>query len=341
MNDVPPTFNQKEYYVTIPENTAVGTPLPLNIIVEDPDVGQNSVFSLRLDDSIVSEVFDIEPKLVTGTSQVSIRVSNGSLDYENVNQRKFIVLIYAEETLTNPKLSSTATLTVSITDVNDNFPQFDQESYTATVSETASPGQFITTITASDMDSGAYGDQGIRYMLNGTGAELFKVDPITGTITVAECPKQTKRKRRQINDIEYQNHIKRVNVTHPGEFGILNIDVDHTTEPSDFITYQVEPQEDNETINKNEGGGPGKYPCLDYETQTDYYLNYKAIDNEGRGQMSVTSLRISVLDANDSPPKCESSVYRATLDEGATSFDGSGLTIRARDEDVLSEITYQ
>lgn len=338
VNDVPPTFNQKEYYVTIPENTAVGTPLPLNIIVDDLDVGQNSVFSLRLDDSIESEVFDIEPKLVTGTSQVSIRVANGSLDYENVNQRKFIVLIYAEETLTNPKLSSTATLTVSITDVNDNFPQFDQESYTATVSETASAGQFITTITATDMDSGLFGDQGIRYMLNGTGAELFRVDPITGTITVGECPKKLERRKRQIND---RNHIRRVNVTHPGEFGILSIDVDHTTESSDFITYQVEPQEDNETINKNEEGGPGKYPCLDYETQTDYYLNYKAIDNEGKGQMSVTSLRISILDANDSPPKCESSIYRATLDEGATSFDGSGLTIKARDEDVLSQISYQ
>lgn len=338
VNDVAPTFNQKEYYVSIPENTAVGTPLPLNIVVDDPDVGQNSVFSLRLDDSIVSQVFDIEPKLVTGTSQVSIRVANGSLDYENVNQRKFIVLIYAEETLTNPKLSSTATLTVSITDVNDNFPQFEQESFTATVSETASPGQYITTITASDMDSGEFGDQGIRYMLNGTGAELFRVDPITGTITVAECPSPSARQRRQINDIEYQNHIKRVNVTHPGEFGILNIDVDYTTEPSDFITYQVEPQEDNETINK---GGPGRYPCLDYESQTDYYLNYKAVDNEGRGQMSVTSLRISVLDANDSPPKCESAVYRATLDEGAMSFDGPGLTIKARDKDVLSEITYQ
>jgi hypothetical protein len=333
VNDEPPMFNQKEYYVSIPENTAVGTPLPLNIVVSDPDVGQNSVFSLRLDDSIVSQVFDIEPKLVTGTSQVSVRVANGSLDYENVNQRKFIVLIYAEETLTNPKLSSTATLTVSITDVNDNFPQFDQESYTGTVSETAGTGQFITTITASDMDSGVFGDQGIRYMLNGTGAELFRVDPVTGTITVAECTGELRRKRRQLN----QQQAKRVNVTHPGEFGILNIDVDYTTEASDYITYQIEPHDDNEAIKS----GLGKAPCLDYETQTDYYLNYRAIDNEGKGQVSVTSLRISVLDANDSPPKCESPVYRATLDEGATSFDGSGLTIKARDEDILSEISYQ
>jgi hypothetical protein len=289
-------------------------------------------------------VFDIEPKLVTGTSQVSIRVANGSLDYENVNQRKFIVLIIAEETLTDPKLSSTATLTVSITDINDNFPQFDQESYTASVSEDAKPGQFITTITASDMDSGVFGEQGIRYMLNGTGAELFNVDPLTGTITVAKCPRLARKKRQQIDDYEYQNHIKRVNITHPGEFGILSINVDHTTEPSDYITYQVkihDEEQDNETIEKKSDIGPGVYPCLDFESQTDYYMNYKAIDNEGKGQMSVTSLRISVKDANDNSPKCESSIYRATLDEGAMTFDGSALTIKAKDEDFLSDITYK
>lgn len=348
VNDVAPTFNQKEYFVTIPENTAIGTPLPLNMFVSDPDVGQNSVFALRLDDSIVSQVLDIEPKLVTGTSQVSIRVANGSLDYENVNHRKFIVLIVAEETLTNPKLSSTATLTVSLTDINDNFPHFDQESYTATISEIAAPGQFITTITATDMDSGMFGDQGIRYMLNGTGAELFKVDPITGVITVAECSSEIGnevQKRRKRQDIEYRNHINRVNLTHPGEYGFLNIDVDdddddfYTTQSSDYTTYHVATHiENNEAINK---GKPGKYPCLDYETQTDYYLNYRAIDNEGKGQMSVTSLRIAVLDANDNPPYCESSEYRATLDENAKMFDGNGLTIKARDNDVLSEISYQ
>lgn len=53
--------------------------------------GQNSVFALRLED--VSGVFDIEPKLVTGSSPVSIRIANGTLDYENPNQRKFIVLV--------------------------------------------------------------------------------------------------------------------------------------------------------------------------------------------------------------------------------------------------------
>lgn len=53
--------------------------------------GQNSVFALRLDD--VSDVFDVEPKYIMGSSPVSIRIANGTLDYENPNQRKFIVLV--------------------------------------------------------------------------------------------------------------------------------------------------------------------------------------------------------------------------------------------------------
>lgn len=343
VNDSPPSFNQKEYHVTIPENTAIGTPLPVEIIVNDPDVGQNSVFSLRLED--VSEVFDIEPKQVIGTSQISIRVANGSLDYENSNLRKFIVLIVAEETLTTPKLSSTATLTVSLSDINDNFPHFEQDTYSATVSEAATAGQLITTITATDMDSGVFGDQGIRYALNGTGAELFKVDPVTGTITVAECPAVHERKRRQLE----RHHIKKVNITHPSEYGILHFDTEVTSasssEMKDYVTYHHAVENDDDLHNYEDETAHesnfGKHPCLDYETQTDYYLNYQATDNEGKGQMSVTSLRISVLDANDSPPKCESSMYRATLDEGAMTFDGSGLTIKARDEDTVSDIRYE
>jgi hypothetical protein len=43
VNDSPPSFNQKEYYVSLPENTAVGTPLPIDIHVSDPDVVRISI----------------------------------------------------------------------------------------------------------------------------------------------------------------------------------------------------------------------------------------------------------------------------------------------------------
>ncbi|XP_015514773.1 cadherin-87A isoform X1 [Neodiprion pinetum] len=272
VNDEPPSFNRREYNIEIPENVPDGTPLPhLDMTVKDPDVGTNSVFSLRLED--ITGAFTVEPAMATGSTAVNIRVTNGSLDYENPNQRKFIILVIAEEVHTEPKLSSTATVTVSITDANDNAPSFNSPTYTALVSETAIPGTPVTTISAKDRDSGQFGTAGIIYQLLGQGAEHFSVDNKTGAITVAPCPT------------------------------------------------------------------PGTAPCLDYETQTEYFLTYKATDDDGKGQTTSVSLRVGLTDANDSPPQFLQQKYRAVIDEGAEKFEPE-LKVQARDKDKTSKISY-
>ena len=88
--------------------------------------GSNAVFALSLVDS--SGKFSVEPSVASGSSSVSLRVAKGPLDFENPNEQKFILLVVAQETLTEQKLSSTATVVVTVTDVNDNAPQFDQVS---------------------------------------------------------------------------------------------------------------------------------------------------------------------------------------------------------------------
>lgn len=330
VNDSPPTFNNKEYEVSLPENTATGTPLALDMNVTDHDVGINSKFSLRLED--VSEVFEVEPKLVTGFSQVHIRVANGSLDYENPNQRKFIVLVIAEETDTNPKLSSTATITVSVLDVNDNKPMFEQESYSASVSESALPGQYITTITAKDMDSGNFGDAGLRYSLSGNGAELFHVNEKTGVVTLADCSKfnessvETARHKRQYEDMtSYLMSSRNSDENNDADYEYRLL------KTADAIDVNNELMPETSSLPKT---------CLDFETENTYFLSYKATDDEGRGTNSVVSLRISVTDANDSPPVCESPYYRASVDEGSRVFEAP-LIVKARDADTVSDITYR
>ncbi|KAJ4434750.1 hypothetical protein ANN_23319, partial [Periplaneta americana] len=236
-----------------------------------PSEGINSEFTLRLED--VSGAFEVEPTNATGSTSVSIRVANGSLDYENPNQRKFIILVIAEEKNTNPRLSSTATVTVSIADANDNVPVFQQQQYTASVSEMASPGTLVATITATDRDSGQFGENGLVYQLSGTDAEKFSVNNKTGVITVAECPT------------------------------------------------------------------PGSKECLDYETKQRYYLTYKAIDDDGKGQSAVVSLMISILDSNDNPPQFTNQNYQISIDEGATKFEPP-LRVQARDADKTSHVTY-
>lgn len=221
------------------------------------------MFRIALDD--VSGVFDVEPKIVSGSSPVSIRIANGTLDYENPNQRKFIVLvsfflwmkslcmiikkltrdfdlkIIAEETDTVQKLSSTATLTVTVTDANDNRPTFEQESYSFLVSETAQPNHLIGTITAKDLDSGRFGTNGIRYSLSGAGSELFRVNN-NGAITVAECriPQSsghnTEHQRKKRETIKPPTNAKKVNLTIVGETGVIDVD-DTTTTTELYYPY--------------------------------------------------------------------------------------------------------
>lgn len=95
--------------------------------------------------------------------------------------------------------------------------------------------------------------------------------------------------------------------------------------------------------------------CIDYVSSSHgfYFILYfihtfsscssvkmQASDDNGIGQTSVVSLRISLLDANDSPPVCESPLYRASIDEGATTFDPP-LILKARDPDTVSEMRYR
>lgn len=49
------------------------------------------MFELELVDS--SGLFSLEPKTGIGSANIGIRLSNGSLDYENPNHKKFILQV--------------------------------------------------------------------------------------------------------------------------------------------------------------------------------------------------------------------------------------------------------
>lgn len=184
VNDEPPKFNKEEYTVSVLEGVPNGTPLSsLDMVIMDKDSGSNSVFNLALIDP--SGIFSVEPLVATGSTAVSIRVAKGPLDYENVHQRKFNLIVTATEAFTREKFFAAANVTVFVEDVNDNEPTFQQESYSARVVEDASPGSTVTGIHATDRDSPAL--TAMSYSLFGNGAELFNVDSTTGIVTVAYC----------------------------------------------------------------------------------------------------------------------------------------------------------
>lgn len=139
------------------------------------------------------------------------------------------------------------------------------------------------------MDSGHFGEQGIRYSLSGTGAELFHVDAMTGAITVAKCPQNKTRLKRQSysdeNDFDMENS-KNVNLTLLAKTGVIEID-SNTEMTGNELSYRTMSINDEYDIDKNTyvvddyndptmiEGSPGTAPCLDYETQPVYFLSYK------------------------------------------------------------------
>ena len=73
----------------------------------DTDTGPNSRFKIDLVDA--TGKFTVEPARATGQTAVSLKVNSKNLDYENPNERKFLLLVVATETDTKEKLSSTGT----------------------------------------------------------------------------------------------------------------------------------------------------------------------------------------------------------------------------------------
>ncbi|KAI9558883.1 hypothetical protein GHT06_015672 [Daphnia sinensis] len=186
VNDQPPVFNQAQYSIGIPENLDIGEALPgLDMTVSDSDTGVHSQFGLELIPlRNADNIFEVHPMSATGRTPVLIKVTGADkLDYENPDRREMVVQVIARGG--GRRLSSTATLTILLVDVNDNNPIFEEPSYSFNVVENSAPGLLIARLSATDADSGVYGQ--LRYELRGFGSEHFSVNASTGDLSVGVC----------------------------------------------------------------------------------------------------------------------------------------------------------
>lgn len=92
--------------------------------------------------------------------------------------------IIAKEITADGKWSSVP-LIIYIRDRNDNLPVFTKASYNIAVPENIGVGVSIAKIQATDMDSGNFGTQGIRYTnLAGSISQLLNLDTVSGVISI-------------------------------------------------------------------------------------------------------------------------------------------------------------
>ncbi|XP_006795033.1 cadherin-7 [Neolamprologus brichardi] len=191
INDNVPQFQNEPYVSSIPEMCPIGTTVAQVTATDadDPMFGNNAklIYSILQGEPY----FSVEPK--TGI----IVTSWQNMDREAREQYQVVVQVKDMLGLSGGYSSST-TVTVSLTDVNDNGPTFQQHLYTFAVPENAAIGTTVGRIMAEDGDTGI--NAKMTYSLEGELEEstfIIKTDPATqeGVILLAK-PLDFEVKRR-------------------------------------------------------------------------------------------------------------------------------------------------
>uniref|UniRef100_A0A8C6X4U4 Cadherin domain-containing protein n=1 Tax=Naja naja TaxID=35670 RepID=A0A8C6X4U4_NAJNA len=142
MNDNIPELSVNSLSVPLPEDSPPGTVVAI-IRASDRDSGNNGQINCFL--WPIGVPFKLES---TFKNYYSLTVG-AILDREQVNEYRMVVTVEDQGV---PPLSSSLTLLVPISDINDNVPAFLQPSYTVFVKENNPPGAHIFTVSASDSD---------------------------------------------------------------------------------------------------------------------------------------------------------------------------------------------
>lgn len=167
INDNPPIFPLGPYHATVPEMSNVGTSV-IQVTAhdaDDPSYGNSAKLVYTVLDGL--PFFSVDPQ--TGV----VRTAIPNMDRET--QEEFLVVIQAKDMGGHMGgLSGSTTVTVTLSDVNDNPPKFPQSLYQFSVVETAGPGTLVGRLQAQDPD---LGDNALMAysILDGEGSEAFSI----------------------------------------------------------------------------------------------------------------------------------------------------------------------
>ncbi|XP_062474838.1 cadherin-related family member 1 isoform X4 [Pezoporus occidentalis] len=174
-------------------------------VVKSPNQLKKELYELKVQASEVGQEGDISAYTFAMVTIRVVDLNNHPPTFygENGPQNKFELTMYehppegeilrglkitvndsdqllAIEVNTPEKFSSTADVVIHLLDTNDNVPKFSSDYYIARIPENSPGGSNVVAVTATDPDSGLWGE--VKYSIYGTGADLFLIHPSTGII---------------------------------------------------------------------------------------------------------------------------------------------------------------
>uniref|UniRef100_A0A3B4CG99 Cadherin-22 n=1 Tax=Pygocentrus nattereri TaxID=42514 RepID=A0A3B4CG99_PYGNA len=233
INDSEPKFLEGPYIGSVAELSPIGTSV-MKVMAsdaDDPTYGSSA--------RIVYSVLDGEKFFTVDRQTGVIRTAVADLDRET--QDRYELVVKATDMAGQMGgLSGSTTVTIVITDVNDNPPRFPQKMYQFTVSEGAAVGTSVGRVIATDADMGENTD--MSYLIKDEeGGELFKVstdgDTQEAVITIKK-PLDFEKKRTHNVVVEAINKHADPRFVDLGSFRdqtIVRVSVSDTDEPPIFF----------------------------------------------------------------------------------------------------------
>ncbi|KAM6908394.1 cadherin-7 [Lycodopsis pacificus] len=239
INDNVPQFQNEPYVSSIPEMCPTGTTVAQVTATDadDPMFGNNAklIYSILQGEPY----FSVEPK--TGIVVTSWQ----NMDREAREQ--YLVVVQVKDMLgLSGGYSSSTTVTVSLTDVNDNGPTFQHHLYAFAVPEDAAVGTTVGRVMAQDGDTGinARMTYSLEDDLEESSTFIIKTDPVTqeGVVLLAK-PLDYETKRRFVMAAEAVNDHVDTRFLTLEEFRdrtTLKIVVEDVDEPPVFLSVAYE-----------------------------------------------------------------------------------------------------
>uniref|UniRef100_A0A8C1UA12 Si:ch211-186j3.6 n=1 Tax=Cyprinus carpio TaxID=7962 RepID=A0A8C1UA12_CYPCA len=342
VNNNKPVFEKCAEYkekASVLENKPAGT-FVLQVHADDADEGANGkvTYGFMHKDSTIP-AFSIDPE--TG-------VIVTAMTFDRERQREYAVTVTATDQAADP-LIGICQLNILILDENDNSPKFENLRYEYFLREDTMIGTSFLRVAAHDDDYST--NAAITYSMSDEQPEYLRVNPLTGWIYVNQPISQRTYISRQIIATDGGNRSSSVELAvtitnvknQPPQWEKDKYEVvipENTVRDTPVVTIKATSPLGDPRVTYNledglvpESNMPVRFYLtpnredgsasilvaepLDYETTRNFMLRVRAQNVAPVPLAAFTTVHINITDVNDNVPFFTSSIYEASVTEGA------------------------
>ncbi|XP_071071946.1 cadherin-23 isoform X2 [Dasypus novemcinctus] len=362
VNDETPTFFPAVYNVSVSEDV----PRDFRVVwlnCTDNDVGLNAELSYFI------TAGNVDGKFSVGYRDAVVRTVV-SLDRETTAAYA-LTLEAIDNGPVGKRRTGTATVFVTVLDVNDNRPIFLQSSYEASIPEDIPEGRSIVQLKATDADEGEFGRVWYR-ILHGNHGNNFRIHVSSGLLMRGPRPLDREQNSSHVLVVEAYNHdlgpmrssvrvivyVEDVNDEAPvftqqqysrlglretagiGTSVIVVRATDRDTGPGGLVNYRIMSGAEGKFEVDESTGLIVTVDHLDYETKTSYLMNVSATDQAPPFHQGFCGVYVTLLNELDEAVQFSNASYEAAVVENLA-LGTEVVRVQAYSLDNLNQITYR